>query len=216
METKFQFRGQVFETNSSSSHAANLGVGNVFDMMFDEEQVRKGFVFINTRLYYGEEEMRYYRPENILGYMVCDCIRGLLETPEGFDEAHKNDAEVDVMPLAMAANETIRLVCENIKENYGVELKLMLPRRDYGFFLDVDDETSVNFDYSDWEKLKRLLFHSESYIETKSRNVDFDEEYSQREDDDDCRLIETDLGMYESAWKPGDRRTPISGMGFGR
>ncbi len=216
MSTEHRIRRNVFETNSSSSHAAHLGPADVYDMTFEPEQLRSGYVEINTGSnYFSDEEMRYYRPENILGYMVCDLFRGPVEMDQEFLSRHEGKGEFDIMPLLIAQNDTVKTVFEKIKEECGVELRLVMPRKEFGYYFDVDDETSIKFDYKDWSKMKNLLFNSQSYIETKSRDVDFYREYDENEGDDDFgRMIYTDLGVMESTIKPGQYRLEIHGRGL--
>lgn len=187
-------RDNVFETNSSSSHAVALGQGDTLEKNFDQESLRSGVINIrceeNGHTYYGEERYRYYKPENIVRYLLASIIQGGPDTSE-IDMSMPYDA----IPLLKAEFPGVSDLIDAVEEETKCKVTLMV-EAGKRVWLDIDSEGDAHFDYRDREKLRQLLFHDGSYVETKSRD---EREWDAPE------YIETDMGD-ELTLRPGERR----------
>lgn len=187
-------RDRVFETNSSSSHSVALGQGDTLEKNFDQESLRSGVINIkcagNGHTYYGEERFRYYQPENIVRYLLATIVRGGADTSD-VDTSQSYDA----MPLLKAQFDGVSDLIDAVEDETKCKVTLMVGAGKR-VWLDVDDEADANFDFSNRDNLRRLLFHASSYIETKSRNEceDAAPEYT-----------DTDMGE-EPTDRPGEDR----------
>lgn len=189
---KFSVRDNVFETNSSSSHALSLGTGDILNKNFSDECLRAGEIVLdgNTHHYFSENRFRFYKPENLLAYLIATQIEG---SP---DIDFKNKTEpYDAIPIMREQYPAIDALIAIIEDHTGCKIKIMVDAGKFPWF-DYDNEASVNFDMTDSKSVKQLLFHEDSYLETRSRDEDYDDlpEYT-----------DTDMGE-ESTVYPGERR----------
>ncbi|TLX17211.1 hypothetical protein [Rhizobium sp. MHM7A] len=185
-------RDQVFETNSSSSHSVALGKGDVLDKNFDQESLRAGFINIRCgeHSYYGEERYRYYQPENIVKYLLATIIQGGPDTT-GIDISKPYDA----IPLLRQQFVGVSDLVDAIEDETKCKLTLIV-EGGKRVWLDIDNEGSADFDFTDRESLRKLLFLSGSYVETKSRD---------EREEDAPEYIDTDMGQ-ELTLHPGEGR----------
>jgi hypothetical protein len=159
-------RNQVFETNSSSSHSITVAADDVLDLSFDGESLRKGVINIIPRLNgYGSEQFRYVTPEGKLGYLLVMATGGEIELkPEVF-----GGEEIDIIPTLIEDGERaadIRALIDFIRDEYRCEIR---------FVMDYERASSIYMSsqpidlpglLQDKAKLRRLLFSSQSWIDT--------------------------------------------------
>jgi hypothetical protein len=185
-------RDSVFETNSSSSHALSLGNGDILEKNFSPDCVRNGEIVIdgNTHHYFGENRFRYYKPETILAYLFARQIGGCP------DIDHKKMTEpYDAMPIMREQFPAIDQLIAIVEDQTGCKVKVMVDAGKFPWF-DYDNEASVDFDMTDRESVRQLLFNEASYLETRSR--DEDEDYLPE-------YTDTDMGE-ELTLYPGEGR----------
>lgn len=184
-------RDGVFESNSSSSHSVAIGRGDVFDKSFDHSSIRNGRIELALEhQYYGEERYRYYKPENIVQYLLATIFVGCPDFDASVEAGDWNAAPYIKQALAEG-----RELIELVEKLTGCELVLTVKAGDH-IWLDYDTEGNAHFDWRNEEKLKSLLFNSGSYVETKSRNESYD---------DYPEYIDTDMGD-ELTDQPGEGR----------
>jgi hypothetical protein len=187
-------RDRVFETNSSSSHSVSLGGGDILNKNFARESLRLGLINIECKsagfTYYGEERYRYYMPENIVRYLLATIVQGGPDTSE-IDTSEPYDA----IPLLRNEFNGVSDLVDAIEDETKCKVTLMV-EGGKTVWLDFDSEGDSYFNYRDRDKLRKLLFHEASYVETKSRD---------ERDWDGPEYIDTDMGS-ELTLRPGEGR----------
>jgi len=171
-----QIRDKVFESNSSSSHSLALGREDILSKTFSQEVLRTGVLELSVDRTDFQDWFRYYRPENIVKYIVGSYVDVFYI--EGLD--WDGDA-LDMMPYLIKGIPKIGQLVDFVRIEYGVEIRLECKPRDVEL---LDTYDSLSFDkILDHRKSMRCLFGSEfSYIETNPEN-------SFRDD-----WIDTDMG----------------------
>lgn len=160
-----KIRKNVFETNSSSSHSLTLDSDALLDATFDIKYLRSG-VF---ELYPGEyhwEWYRYYTLEEKLRYLFTQlCLSGsqsdyYYSNEDWFEQHSEGDALKKLYDLVLLRT--------------GVKLEFkrgeaLVDHQSVGNGLEL---------FEDDEKLEKLLFCYESYIETGNDNENAPEQIS--------------------------------------
>lgn len=152
-----KIRKNVFETNSSSSHSLTLDSDALLDATFDIKYLRLG-VF---ELYPGDynwEWYRYYTLEEKLRYIFTQlCLSG-----SESDYYYSNEDWFEYHPEGSALKKLYDLVL--LRTGVKLEFKrgeAQVDHQSVGTSLDL---------FADDEKLEKLLFCYESYIETGNDN----------------------------------------------
>lgn len=176
-----KIRDKCFESNSSSSHSLVLGKDDILTKTFSQQVLRTGILELTVENTDFQDWFRYYRPENIVKYIIGSYADGIFYI-EDFDW---DGDEVDMIPYLVEQFSPIGKLVGFVKEEYGVETRLICKPRKIEL-LNTGD--SLSFDkLLDHRKSMRCLFGSEfSYIETNPEN-------SWHED-----WIDTDMGRAMS------------------
>jgi hypothetical protein len=159
-----QVRDKSFETNSSSSHSLVLGRDDILTKSFSQDVLRAGLLEISVNNTDFQEWFRYYRPENIVKYII-----GSYADVFYIEDFDWDGDEVDMIPYLVKGFPQIGKLVEFVKSEYGLEIKLECEPRDIELLKTYD---SLNFDkILDHRKIMRCLFGSEfSYVETNPEN----------------------------------------------
>lgn len=185
---KQQIRDQVFETNSSSSHSVTVAPAEIYDRDFDKESLREGVVIMEKRYDY-DVNLRLYKPENILAFLIaCEIDEeafhgGELWTAMELGEQHEDDR--DVLPAICGLYPKISAAIEYLRVHTGADFKLMMKPDDWGSF-NTGNLSRIEGSLDNHKRLKRLLFNSRSFVGLTEENAFVGEE------------IETDLGTTVS------------------
>lgn len=174
----------VFETNSSSSHAAVISEQDIFDQDFDQLELRAGKIVVEPRYFgYGSRSYRYNSPDGKLAYLLILAAGGRIHV----DEACFKDEEIDVIPLLLNHDRVdyaeLRGLVEFIRAETGCALE---------FVMDFETADSIRMDdevlnltpmLEEKATLRRLLKSSKSWIDVGSS-----------ESNSFSRFIDSDLG----------------------
>lgn len=161
-------RDKVFETNSSSSHAAVISSEDIFDQDFDAMELREGKIVVRPRdSGYGSRNYRYNSPDGKLGYLLILAAGGRIQVDES--DFEDEDEEIDVLPLLLNHDRIdyaeLRGLVDFIKEETGCSLQFVM---DYSTAMSVVMEDEIlNLTPMLEEKLtlRRLLKSSRSWID---------------------------------------------------
>lgn len=159
-------RDAVFETNSSSSHACVVAEGDLIDLSFSRETLRRGVITVNPDRWYSRNYKRHRTPEGKLGYLLVAAARGFINAPRGKDVMASIMDEPEVQKIVKAVRKLTKCDIELIYEP-GPDDPV---RENYDLFADV--RQGFDLDVSDLAVLNRLLFNSKSYIETGCDETD--------------------------------------------
>jgi len=159
-------RNQVFETNSSSSHSITIAADDVLDLSFDRESVRKGVISITPRLNgYGSEQFRYVTPEGKLGYLLIMAAGGEIELqPDVF-----GGEEIDIIPVLLQDEEraaNIRALIDFVRDERRCEIRFIMDYERASSIYMSSQPIDLHGLLRDNGKLRRLLFSSQSWIDT--------------------------------------------------
>jgi hypothetical protein len=152
-----QIRKNVFETNSSSSHSLTLAKGDLVAQPFEKDVLRKGAVTL-TLGDYNWEYYRYYSTLAKAGYLATQLFHRT-GIPEGKPE--------EVTRALREQNPSFDMLCRVIWEHTGVRV-LVKPGSSGG----IDHESVGNGlqVFNSEDKLRKLLFSPNSYIQTGNDN----------------------------------------------
>jgi hypothetical protein len=159
-------RDAAFETNSSSAHSLTMAAGDIFDRTFAQSDLRSGVLRLQYPtvdypefVVYGLDWFRYYKPENILLYLLTQAAGGLIAEEGELGSIVKRLAADNARVrdfLAVVRSET---KCDIVFDgdswiDFG---DLLIDHESLGLGLDV---------LTDPAKLRHLLFGRESYVQT--------------------------------------------------
>ncbi len=175
---KTSVRNQLFESNSSSSHAVAVAKGDVFDRFFDQQAIRSGKVHLRniTDLCDRDEWMRLYLPENILSFLIVseieDCVGKEMES-------FRNDVQLlmpevtnqpfNILPVIRANFPAVESGLSFLEREYKLDFE-MLVLTGQRLRFDTNNLAAAVGYFDDVSGLKRLLFNSESYVELTPEN----------------------------------------------
>jgi hypothetical protein len=163
---KTTVRDAAYETNSSSAHSLTMAEGDIFDRTFAQSELRSGLLCLQypTVDYpgfsvYGLDWFRYYKPENILLYLLTQAAGGRIVEEGDLGSLVKHLAADSSRVrdfLAVVRSET---KCDVVFDgdswtDFG---DLVIDHESLGLGLDV---------LTDPGKLRHLLFGRESYVQT--------------------------------------------------
>lgn len=181
---KFNVRNQCFETNSSSSHSITVAADDMLDLSFDIKGIRNRVIDIRPRLGgYGSQHFRYVTPEGKLAYLLVLATRGEIDINADVFA----DAEIDVLPILLQDKECaadIRGLMKFIQEEHRCELRFTMDYQHASSIYMSEREIDLGELLEDRAKLRRLLFSSKSWIDTRHGEDVFHFE----------RNIESDIG----------------------
>jgi hypothetical protein len=160
-------RNQCFETNSSSSHSITVAADDMLDLSFDKESLRNRVITITPRANgYGSEQFRYVTPEGKLAYLLVMAAEGEIEIgSDVFD-----GKEIDILPILLRHPDcavNIRALNDFVREDHRCELR---------FVMDYERASSIYMSLQSFElssllrdraKLRRFLFSSKSWVDTR-------------------------------------------------
>jgi hypothetical protein len=153
-------RDAVFETNSSSSHACVVAEGDLIDLAFSRETLRRGVITVNPDRFYSRSYKRYRTPEGKLGYLLVVASGGFSAAPRGKDIMSSIMDKPEVQKIVKAVRKLTKCDIELIYEPGADEVV----KDSYDLFASV--RQGFDLDVGDVAVLNRLLFNSKSYIET--------------------------------------------------
>lgn len=161
-----QIRDAVFETNSSSSHSVTVAEEEIRDFNLDKETIRSGV--IRAQVFpdgYGWQWLRFYKPENILAYLLYQAMPGDLRS---------NDPALGVdLAGEIKASDQARHIIETVEKATGLRVEFVFPDEpDAHFYVDHDSYgNGLEFaQKGKEEELLRLIFGRNSYIELGNDN----------------------------------------------
>lgn len=180
MATLANVRNATFESNSSSSHAVVIAPTDIFDRYFSVEVVRNGVVnIVQEESGDYESHFRYYRPENILGFLIAGLLeRGPSEAEvsdlrslgfSGYDDWLTASREVDVLPILQSHHAKLDAAIKMLEDHTGMTFTMIV---EPGKVLITGTGALGYMDtyFDNLSALKRLLFNSRSYVETTFEN----------------------------------------------
>ncbi len=153
-------RDAAFETNSSSTHAVVVAEGDILDLSFSQETLRRGIITINPDRSYSRGWKRYRTPEGKLGYLLVVAAGQYVEVKRGKDALPSIIDKPEVQKLVKAVRKLTKCEMELV---YTPAPEDEASTRDYVM---ADVRRGFDLDISNQDVLKRLLFSSKSYIET--------------------------------------------------
>jgi hypothetical protein len=171
MTMKSSIRDRVFETNSSSSHSVTVAESEIFDRTFDKESIRAGVVTLRKPAWEYGEWFRFYKPENILTFLIIAEVeaRQFEVWPDGSIEFEDRKEDIDVLPVLCERYPNVKSAIEFLREEYGLEFRMMMEPRDTGSF-DTGDLAHIEGYLGDRDLLRKALFCSGSFVQTTEEN----------------------------------------------
>lgn len=174
-------RNQVFETNSSSSHSITIAADDILDLSFGKESLRNQVIAITPRKNgYGSEQFRYVTPEGKLGYLLVLAAGGEID----IDEAVFAGQEIDILPILLGRSEyapDIQGLIDFVSKESRCELKFVMDHALASSIYMSPRKLNISGLLQDESKMRRLLFSSRSWIDTRhgddvhfERNIDSD------------------------------------------
>jgi hypothetical protein len=185
----YSIRDAAFESNSSSSHSLVIANGDVFELSFALNDTRLGKVILSGQEQGYSRWFRFYRPENILAYLIIAEV----ENQAGARlEAFRKDIAAmvsdirpaDILPVMRWNFPVIDSAISYLEGEYGVEFEFLLGRDETITVLGTGNLQPITGYLNKKDRLKALLFHRGSYLETNPQN-----EYGIQP-----KFIPTDLG----------------------
>lgn len=167
-----QIRDRVFETNSSSSHSVTVSEEEIFDRSFDKEVLREGVLVLRKPRYEFDDWMRFYKPENILNFLIVGEVEARQYADwqnAGSEFPSDRTADIDVIPILCEHYENVRAAVEFIREECGIEVRMMMEPGDPGHF-ETGDLGHIDGYLGNRDLLRRALFSSGSFVETIPEN----------------------------------------------
>ncbi len=174
---EYFIRKSTYESNSSSSHSINVDSEDVFDRDFDATSIREGMIRLQFAAGNFQEWARYYRPENILTFLIISEIESSIfdknykrfETQYALARSAHGDSEFDVLPIMRAAFENIDKGIAFLEEERGLRFELMA-NIDHACEFDSGNLAGESGYLNKPDVLKRALFNSKSYVQTTPEN----------------------------------------------
>lgn len=152
-------RHSVYETNSSSSHCVVIAPGDMLDLAFSQEALRKGLVTIRPDHLYGRGYKRIRTPEGKLAYLLVVAAGGYIDAR----------GKGDLLP-SMRVKPAVQKIVAAVKKLTGCALEVRYDPQSNDKMLDgyIMAEVRNGFvvDPTDLQTFNQLLFNSNSYIET--------------------------------------------------
>jgi hypothetical protein len=165
---KTWIRDQVFESNSSSSHAVVISAQDILDQDFDAMELRSGTIVVRPRdSGYADQQFRYNSPYGKLAYLLVLAAGGHIFIG-GSHFAYEGE-EIDVLPLLLNHDgidySDLGGLVRFIKEETGCDIKFVMDQ-DTADSIMMDEEI-LNLTPMLEEKftLRRLLKSSRSWID---------------------------------------------------
>lgn len=181
---KLNIRGNVFETNSSSSHSVTVAKAEIFDRGFDKDALREGVVIMEKRDDY-DVSLRLYKPENILAFLIsCEIDESAYPGSDLWDALGldtKSETDRNILPAIRRSYPAVDSAIAFLEEHTGAAFKLMIKPDDSGSF-STGNLSRIEGNLHNRGRLMKLLFNSRSFIELTEENGFAGEE------------IDTDLG----------------------
>jgi len=185
----YSVRDSAFESNSSSSHSLVIANGDVFELSFSLSETRQGKVILSGQEQGYTRWLRFYRPENILAYLIIAEIENqsmarLSAFRKDIADTVSDIRPADILPVIRWNFPVIDSAISFLEGEYGVEFEFLLGRDETITMLGTGNLQPITGYLNKKERLKALLFHRCSYLETNPQN-----EY-----DVQPKFIPTDLG----------------------
>lgn len=170
-------RNKVYETNSSASHSITVAEGDVFDRAFDLENLRQGKIVLVNEASGYDEFYRYYKPENILAFLIMSEI----EAQECFGEkTFSSDPAIsalhcdryqdfDILPIIRQHVHAVDSGISFLEKEYRVVFEYVVKPIDILDF-DTSNLSPASGYMANHDVLKRLLFNSGSFVQTEEEN----------------------------------------------
>jgi hypothetical protein len=139
----------------------------MLDLSFDLRSLRQQVIDISPRLNgYGSEHYRYVTPEGKLAYLLVLAAGGEID----IDEDVFACVEIDVLPILLrdaVHAENIRGLIDFIREEHRCELKFTMDYQHASSIYMSEHAINLGELLRDRAKLRRLLFSSKSWIDTR-------------------------------------------------
>ncbi|TLX16433.1 hypothetical protein [Rhizobium sp. MHM7A] len=181
---QIQVRDAVFETNSSSSHAAVISEQDILDQDFDQLELRAGKIVVEPRYFgYGSRPYRYNSPDGKLAYLLILAMGGRIHV----DEFDFKDEKIDVLPFLLNHERVdyaeLRGLVEFVRAETGCVLEFVMDFETADSIRMNDEVLNLTPMLEEKATLRRLLKSSKSWIDVGS---DQSNAFS--------RFIDSDLG----------------------
>lgn len=171
----YSIRDACFESNSSSSHSLVIANGDVFELSFSSSETRQGKVILSGQEYGYTRWFRFYRPENILAYLIIAEIES--QSTAHLAAFRKDIANMvseirpaDILPVMRWNFPVIDSAVSYLEGEYGLEFEFLLGRDETISMLGTGNLQPLTGYLNKKDRLKALLFHSGSYLETNPQN----------------------------------------------
>lgn len=164
-------RNSVFETNSSSTHSVTVSQDEIVEPALSKETLRTGVIEVRPHDF-GWEWMRYFTPEEKIGYLLVQlCRNSSLGKPDEFG---------CYAAVLKEENPQAKFLIETIEEETGCTVRVHYPPN--SAYIE-GDSYGVGFEVlNSREDLARFVLSKASYVETGNDNSPCGE------------FIDTDLG----------------------
>ncbi|TLX16432.1 hypothetical protein [Rhizobium sp. MHM7A] len=160
-------RNQVFETNSSSSHSITVAADDMLDLSFDKEGLRNRVITITPRANgYGSEQFRYVTPEGKMGYLLVMAAGGEIDIHHSVFDGK----EIDILPHMIRRPDyadNFRALYDFVREECRCELRFVMDHKLASSIYVSAQSIDLASLVQDKAKLRRLLFSSKSWIDTR-------------------------------------------------
>lgn len=172
----YSIRDACFESNSSSSHSLVIANGDVFEFSFPLNETRKCKVTLKAQEQGYTRWHRFYRPENILAYLIIAEIEN--QVSKARHNALKKDIvdmvsdirPADILPVIRWNFPVIDSAISHLESDYGLDFEFLLGRDETVSMLGTGNLQSITGYLNKRDRLKSLLFHRGSYLETNPQN----------------------------------------------
>ena len=171
----YSIRETTFESNSSSSHSLVIADGDVFELSFSCAETRQGKVVLSAQEQGYTRWFRFYRPENILSYLIIAEIEN--QTTTRINAFRKDIAEMvsdirpaDILPVMRWNFPVVDNAISHLEDDYGLEFEFHLTGDDTVSMLGTGNLHSVTGYLNKKDRLKGILFNRGSYLETNPQN----------------------------------------------
>ncbi|TLX16431.1 hypothetical protein [Rhizobium sp. MHM7A] len=171
----YSIRDACFESNSSSSHSLVIANGDIFELSFSLNETRQGKVILSGQEQGYTRWFRFYRPENILAYLIIAEVEN--QATARLEAFRKDIADMvsdirpaDILPVMRWNFPVIDSAISYLEGEYGVEFEFLLGRDDTVSMLGTGNLQPLTGYLNKKDRLKALLFHRGSYLETNPQN----------------------------------------------
>jgi hypothetical protein len=163
--------------------------GDVFELSFPMCETRQGKVLLSGQEQGYSRWFRFYRPENILAYLIIAEIENqsmarLSAFRKDIADTVSDIRPADILPVMRWNFPVIDSAISFLEGEYGLEFEFLLGRDESITMLGTGNLQPVTGYLNKKDRLKALLFHHCSYLETNPQN-----EYGVQP-----KFIPTDLG----------------------